>query len=108
MAQTTGFTIRSGFLITDRWLGIKNACPRQRERFKNVYPKGMRLNTRNLNVARSKYRLNTRWLVDVILNYDEEKEMYIYADITLFKILWTTEDTKLLHSAFIKVLGERK
>ena len=108
MAHTNVEIIRPGFLITTEWLKSEYACPHQVGRFKNVYPKGMRINTRNLNIARSKYRLNTRWLIETILGvWYERKRMGDIAGVDPYKGKWTKKDAGLLHSAFIEVLKER-
>ena len=103
------YKIRPGFLVTLEWLQDMHACRQQVGRFKSVYPKGMRINTRNLNIARSKYRLNTRWLIGFILVWDEwARLLYKYSGVNARKVKWTAKDAKLLHPAFIKILGERK
>ena len=107
MAYNNTSIIRPGFLITSEWLEKERACPHQQSRFKNVYPKGMRITTRNLNIARSKYRLNTRWLIETIRDYVELTKMRKYSGINPCKVQWTKEDSRLLHSAFVKVLKER-
>ena len=107
MAHTNVEIIRPRFLITTEWLKSEFACPHQVGRFKNVYPKGMRINTRNLNIARSKYRLNTRWLIETILKWGEIDEIYRQAGIHRYKVKWTKKDAGRLHSAFIKILKER-
>ena len=107
MAHTNVEIIRSGFLITTEWLRDEHACKHQVGRFKSAYPKGMRINTRNLNIARSKYRLNTRWLIETILRWDETTTMGNIAGVDPWKVKWTKKDAGRLHSAFIKVLKER-
>lgn len=108
MTQTNVSTIRPGFLITSEWLEDKQACRQQVGRFKNVYPKGMQLNTRNLNIARSKYRLSTQWLIQSVLDWDEwGRLLYKYSGVNARKVKWTAKDAKLLHSAFLRVLKER-
>ena len=104
----THANIRPGFLITSHWLERNGACVQQLGRFKNVFPNGMRLNTRNLNIARSKYRLNTRWLIEtVISHWSEREEMGKIAGVNESQVQWTAKDAQLLHPAFIKVLKRR-
>ena len=108
MAYTNVDTIRPGFLITSEWLEKERACPHQRGRFKNVFPKGMRITTRNLNLARTKYRLNTRWLIELVLRpYEEFNILKDISGVRAQKAKWTAKDARLLHPAFIKVLKGR-
>ena len=107
MAYTNVSIIRPGFLITSEWLEKEMACPHQRGRFKNVFPKGMRITTRNLNLARTKYRLNTRWLIELVLKYEEFYVLEDMSGVRPGKTKWTAKDARLLHSAFIKVLKGR-
>ena len=101
-------SIRSGFLITTQWLVARGACAVQVGRFRNVYTKGMRINTRNLNIARSKYGLNTRWLIaKVLVSREEAQQMSRITKIDYHKNRWTRKDATRLHPAFVKVLNER-
>lgn len=99
--------IRRGFLITAEWLRKEYACPIQRGLFEVVYPEGMRITTRNLNIARSKHRLNVRWLIETVLTWEEREKLREYTGANPRVLNWTKKNALLFHSAFIKILGER-
>ena len=100
--------IRPGFLVTSEWLKNMRACPQQLGRFNTVFPEGMKITTRNLNLARSKYYLNTRWLIETVTTtWDELDTIQEITGVVLTKVQWTAKDAKLIHPAFIKVLKER-
>ena len=108
MAYTDVSKIRPGFLVTIEWLKEEKACPVQAGLFKVKYPKGMKITTRNLNIARSDHRLNTRWLIETVLTWDESaRVMREYANANPNVINWPADNAKLFHSAFIKILKER-
>ena len=99
--------IRPGFLVTADWLRSEKACSVQRGLFKARYPDGMKITTRNLNIARSKHRLNVRWLIETILFYDERHRLQEYTNANPRVHVWTLKNARLFHSAFLKILGER-
>ena len=107
MAQTDVRKIRPGFLITSEWLGEEGACIHQRTRFGNVHPEGMKITTRNLNTARSKYRLSTGWLIETVLTWEEYSEMAEYAGANPRVVNWEKDNARLFHSAFVRILKER-
>ena len=100
-------TFREGTLITHRWLEKQLACAIQASRFKNLYPNGMKVNTRNLNKARTQ-GLNVRWLVERVLTIEERYEkLRLYSGANPLVQVWTKEMAPKLHAAFIKILKER-
>ena len=108
MAYTDVENIQSGFLVTSEWLREEKACKQQVTRFRNVYPKGLKITTRNLNTARSTYRLNTRWLIETILDWNEWTRLlykYTGANPRIWK--WEKKNARLFHSAFVRILKER-
>ena len=107
MTYTNVENIRPGFLVTTGWLRKERACAVQVGHFKIVYPKGMKITTQNLNTARSKHRLNVRWLIETVLDYDECRKLRTYADANPSVAQWTLKNARLFHAAFIKILGER-
>ena len=106
--RTTRKKVRAGDLITAEMLESSGACAQQLGRFKNVYPKGVRLNTRNMNTARSKYKLSTMYLIYIVASHVELERMHKLAGVSKYKQVWTKDDARLIHPAFIKVLKERK
>ena len=107
MPYTDVGNIRPGFLLTAGWLQNERACPNQSRLFEIRYPKGMRITTRNLNIARSKHRLTTRWFIDTVLGYDEYRKLRTYADANPSVAQWTLKNARLFHAAFIRILKER-
>lgn len=100
--------LRAGSLVTAEMLVSVRACPSQLGRFRNVYPKGVRLGTRNLNTARSKYGLSTMFLIYIIVTYDELDRMFELSGVRKYKDRFSADEARLIHSAFIKVLKERE
>ena len=100
--------MRAGDLITHKFLQLTGACAQQLGLFKSVYPKGVKLNTYNLNTARSKHRLSTMYLIFRIAKHSELQRMYKLAGVNKHKERWTAADARKIHPAFIKVLKERK
>lgn len=108
MTYTTIENIRLGFLLTAGWLRHRRACPIQRELFEKIYPEGMRISTRNLNIARSKHRLNVRRLIETVLSWDERARLlYKYTGANPRVVQWSKKNARLFHAAFIKILKER-
>lgn len=108
MTYTTIENIRPGFLLTPAWLRHRRACPIQRGLFEKIYPEGMRISTRNLNIARSKHRLNVRWFIDTVLDYKEYEKLQVHTGANPLVCTWTKKNARLFHSAFVKILGERR
>lgn len=105
--------VKAGQLITYRWLQVARACPQQATRFKNVFPNGAKLCTRNLNYARSK-RLNTRWFIEKILGFYSDSmtsrtrwhKLAEYSGVNPRVQQWTKEMAPKIHAAFIRILKE--
>ena len=109
MTNTRGVgTLRAGDLITAKMLQVSGACAPQLGRFRNVYPKGVRLNTRNLNEARSKYGLSTGYVIFSVATYRELDRISELTGVGSLTMPWRKDKARLIHSAFIKVLKERK
>lgn len=101
--------IRAGMLITADDLRKMGACSDQWERFAYLYPKGLKLTTRNLNIAHHRH-MQTVWFIDRALylyrnNRESSRQWLLYRKKFLGGYNWRR--ISCFHSAFIAILKER-
>jgi len=95
--------LKEGDLITIELLAVNHACGQQLGRFRTVFPKGMKFNTRNLNKARTEYRLNTMWFLVKFFRSEYGKALEILG-INPYNVRKTKKQARAIHSTVMGLL----